>query len=219
MQKRPSIRLLLAVTALSAAGIGCGDETHPIGPTSLSGDGAASAAAAGGVMETWFPVGPQLAAVRLATAAFHDPDVALAAGYRTDAANEPCVSSPDGAMGVHAPNFALIADPELDSTRPEALLYLPNANGKPRLIGVEYVRIVLLRNPQTNEVGPWLSEDPWPAGHEVVTPTPRLFGQTFQGPMPGHAPGMGWHWDLHAWVWAHDPSGMFAPWNPALECP
>ena len=53
----------------------------------------------------------------------------------------------------------------------------------------------------------------------VVTPTPQLFGQTFQGPMPGHVPGMPWHWDLHVWVWANNPSGMFAQWNPALSCP
>jgi len=219
MKKRSCIRLLLAVTAMAATGIGCGDETHATRPTPISNDQAASAATAEGVTDASFLVGPQLAAVRRATAAFHDPAVALAAGYRTDATNEPCVSSPDGAMGVHAPNFALIGDPDLDPTRPEALLYLPNAHGKPRLIGVEYVRIVLLRNPETNEVGPWLSDDPWPAHYEVVTPTPRLFGQTFQGPMPGHAPGMGWHWDLHAWIWARNPSGMFAPWNPALECP
>ena len=36
--------------------------------------------------------------------------------------------------------------------------------------------------------------------------------------MPGHLPGMPWHWDLHVWVWANNPSGTFAQWNPALSC-
>ena len=37
--------------------------------------------------------------------------------------------------------------------------------------------------------------------------------------MPGHTPTMGWHWDLHAWVWQPNPSGMFAEWNPKVQCP
>jgi hypothetical protein len=87
-----------------------------------------------------------------------------------------------------------------------------------RLVGVEYVQPVLLRNPETGVVAPWFAQGPWPANYIVVTPTPQLFGQTFQGPMPGHVPGMPWHWDLHVWVWANNPSGMFAQWNPALSC-
>jgi hypothetical protein len=51
-----------------------------------------------------------------------------------------------------------------------------------------------------------------------VTPTPQLFGRTFDGPMPGHVPGMPWHWDLHVWVWANNPSGVFEQWNPAISC-
>ena len=129
------------------------------------------------------------------------------------------IAGPEGAMGIHAPNFSMIADQELDPLQPEALLYVPTPDGGRKLVGVEYVQIALVRNPETNEVGPWLSQDPWPASYEVVTATPRLFGQSFQGPMPGHTEAMGWHWDLHAWIWAHNPSGMFAPWNPALECP
>jgi hypothetical protein len=47
---------------------------------------------------------------------------------------------------------------------------------------------------------------------------PQLFGRTFDGPMPGHSPEMPWHWDLRVWVWAYNPSGTFAQWNPALKC-
>lgn len=146
------------------------------------------------------------------------PAAALAAGYRTDIPNEPCVQSPLGVMGIHAPNFELMADQGIDATRPELLLYLPTSDGGRRLVGVEYMRFVLVRNPATGEVGPWISPNPWPPDYEVVNERPRLFGQPFDGPMPGHTPTMPWHWDFHAWIWAPNPSGMFAQFNPALSC-
>jgi hypothetical protein len=37
--------------------------------------------------------------------------------------------------------------------------------------------------------------------------------------MAGHEEGMPWHYDLHVWLYADNPSGMFTPYNPALECP
>jgi hypothetical protein len=121
-------------------------------------------------------------------------------------------------MGVHSAKPALLQSQVLDPLQPEVLLYLPGKDGV-RLVGVEYVQPVLLKNPATGVVAPWGPMTPWPSEYQVVTPTPSLFGQTFQGPMPGHIPGMPWHWDLHVWVWAHNPSGMFAQWNPALSCP
>lgn len=217
MQRKASrVRLscALAVLGLAAAEIGCGENANPTQPVQLS-DGAA-AATEGVASSALFPLGPQLAAVRRATARFHDISAAHAAGYSTE--DEPCVASPDGAMGIHAVNQSLIGDQLLDPLQPELLLYMPHANGGYRLVGVEYFQVVLLRNPATQEVQPWFSEDPWPPDYEVVNPTPRLFGQVFQGPMPGHAPNMPWHWDLHVWIWAHNPSGMFAVWNPALSC-
>ena len=47
---------------------------------------------------------------------------------------------------------------------------------------------------------------------------PSLFGVTFDGPMPGHNPTMPIHYDLHVWLFADNPSGMFAPFNPTLSC-
>ena len=84
---------------------------------------------------------------------------------------------------------------------------------------MEYLQPVLLRNTDTGEVAPWFPQGPWPSTYEVVNPTPSVLGQTFQGPMPGHVPGMPWHWDLHVWIWAPNPSGTFAQWNPRLSCP
>lgn len=161
-------------------------------------------------------VGPDLAAVRAATAQFHRAEVAVAAGYSFE--NEPCVASPAGTMGIHAPNLALVGTQALDPERPEALLYLPKPDGGFRLTAVEYIQVVLLRNPATGVVAPWFPSTPWPSNYVVVTPTPQLFGKTFDGPMPGHNPAMPWHWDLHVWVWANNPNGMFAQWNPSLSC-
>jgi hypothetical protein len=150
-------------------------------------------------------------------ARFHDISAAYAAGYTTQF--EPCVQNPAfGGMGIHARNEPLMRDQVVDPLRPELLLYEPKSGGEYRLTGVEYFQVVLLRNPDTNEVAPWISPNPWPPTYEVVNSTPQLFGQTFNGPMPGHAPTMPWHWDLHVWVWAHNPNGMFAQWNPLVQC-
>lgn len=218
----------LALLSLAVGSIGCGDISNPAHPSLLSNGGTGATPTTGATATAALtsihaaaphatsPVGPELAAVRQATARFHDISAAYAAGYTTE--NEPCVASPDGVMGIHAPNFALIGEQAYDPIQPELLLYVPTPEGGHRLVGVEYFVLTMLRNPATNEIAPWLSQEPWPASYEVVTPTPTLFGQTFDGPMPGHTPTMPWHWDLHVWVWAHNPSGMFAEWNPSLQC-
>jgi hypothetical protein len=138
--------------------------------------------------------GDALAAVRAATAKYHRVDAAIAAGYRP---SEGCAASPEGAMGRHYLNPALMGS--IDPARPAILLYVPTENGL-RLAGVE-----------------WFQAD---ADQDLATDgdRPSLFGQPFDGPMPGHEPGMPAHYDLHAWVWADNPSGVFAPWNPSLSC-
>lgn len=45
-----------------------------------------------------------------------------------------------------------------------------------------------------------------------------MFGQPFDGPMPGHEPGMPVHYDLHVWVGRANPAGVFSPWNPKVSC-
>jgi hypothetical protein len=211
MHTRSPISCALAALAVAAAG--CSTSQSPVSP-SASTPAASSAAAA---LQGDPGLGPELAAVRAATARFHDVNVAVASGYLTPM-GRPCDQIAIGAMGIHSPNLALQASPELDPTRPEVLLYLPKPGGGFRLVGVEYIQFVRLRNPETGVVAPWVSPEPWPPTYEVVTPTPELFGRTFDGPMPGHVPGMPWHWDLHAWVWSHNPTGVFEQWNPAIGC-
>lgn len=113
----------------------------------------------------------------------------------------PCEQLPGvGAMGIHYVNPALMA-PGIDPLRPEVLLYLPDADGTLKLIGVEYFQA--------------------DADQDLATDSdrPSVFGQPLEGPMPGHAPGMPIHYDLHVWLFEANPAGVFATWNPAISCP
>lgn len=132
--------------------------------------------------------------VRRATARYHDVNRALADGY---VSTPTCVPG----MGVHYVNRSLLRDPALDPTKPEMLIYEPGRNGRLRLVAVE-----------------WWSADP---DQDVTTDAgrPSLFGVPFDGPMPGHDPGMPVHFDLHAWIWKHNPAGTFTPFNPNVNCP
>ena len=45
-----------------------------------------------------------------------------------------------------------------------------------------------------------------------------LFGGKFDGPMPGHEPGMPVRYDLYAWVWRANPDGILSQFNPNVSC-
>src|SRR5438067_2175129 len=75
--------------------------------------------------------------VRQATERFRDVSVAMAEGYGLQFG---CVSGSDvGAMGMHFVNFPLVADGEIDATRPEIVIYEPTTDGRLRLIGADYL--------------------------------------------------------------------------------
>lgn len=42
---------------------------------------------------------------------------------------------------------------------------------------------------------------------------PSLFGQEF------HYSATRNRYELHAWIWRHNPTGMFEDWNPKINCP
>ena len=129
-----------------------------------------------------------LATARRATAQYHDFQTALDENF---VQVSPCVAVPGlGAMGIHFANFARAGNPNLDVAEPETLLYIPDEDGKMRLVALEYVRF-----------GP------------PVLPAPVLFGQEFHYDQNLGA------YTLHVWAWRHNPSGMFAPFNPQLSCP
>lgn len=205
---------MLTIAAVACLAAACGETTSPTSP----GEAALTGKEAGGSLRARGADAAALDAVRQATAAFHDVGTAIAAGYASPVGGH-CDETAAGAMGVHSPNLALMQNPALVPEQPEVLTYLPVGDGSYRLVAVEYFQVLLLRNTVTGQVGPWFSPAPWPPEYVVVNSTPSLFGQSFQGPMPGHVSGMPWHYDLHVWIWTPNPSGMFAQWNPSIGCP
>ncbi|MEJ2678281.1 MAG: hypothetical protein P8174_04290 [Gemmatimonadota bacterium] len=133
-----------------------------------------------------------LAALRQATARFHDFQAAKDAGWNVEVTN--CMDDlPAGAMGYHYGNPTYIDDPTPDVRKPELLIYEPEKNGRMRLVAVEYIIPYTLVSADTE-------------------PAPSLFGLSFH-----HNDAFG-IWALHAWVWKENPSGMFADWNPKVTC-
>jgi hypothetical protein len=151
--------------------------------------------------------------VRAAVAKYHSFEQAERDGYTVE--GEACVALPSGAaMGIHAINPALLADPAIDPLQPELLLYVPKENGKLAFVGVEYWTIALANT--ASGPAPWFGPQPPPLG--FFTPTPSVLGQPLDGPFEGHVEGMPWHYDVHVWVAESNPSGLFAPFNPTLSC-
>jgi hypothetical protein len=159
---------------------------------SNAGSAVAPAAAAGGATEisAQGELNRQIAEVRAATAQYHNVDKALADGF---APVSPCVSSPAGGMGFHYGLESRINNPAINHTEPEVLVYAPGPNGQLKLVAVE-----------------WIVPAPiWPGG---FADPPNLFGLDFHaGPPPLIV--------LHAWIWKHNPAGMFEDWNPTVSCP
>jgi hypothetical protein len=136
-------------------------------------------------------VNKDLATLRRVTAPFHNFAKAEAAGWSTKITS--CMTDPGGAggMGFHYGNTDLI-EGTVSVDKPELLLYEPEKNGKLRLVAVEYIIPYTVHGPD---------EAP-----------PVLFGQQFKRNEAFQL------WGLHAWVWKHNPSGMFADWNPTVNC-
>src|SRR5687768_4681215 len=90
----------------------------------------------GGTVVGQEPAKPLAELVRAATEQYKDPAAAVAAGYAPMA----CVSGPtSGAMGVHYVNVDFLQDGVVDVTKPEALMYEPQADGTLDLLGVEFI--------------------------------------------------------------------------------
>lgn len=152
--------------------------------------GASDGSAPAASVEVGQEVAAQIEQVRSATEPFKSLDAAVAAGYQGNGGA--CVDNPpEGAMGYHHQRDALL-DAEIEIERPEILVYERMADGEYRLNGVEYV-VPFSAVPETSEA-------------------PVVMGQALR-----KAPGLG-IWYRHVWVWRENPSGMFADWNPVVEC-
>jgi hypothetical protein len=140
----------------------------------------------------------ELAAVRAATAKFHSLEAALGAEYGlfyvcTDEAGR-------GAMGQHYVNGGLVGDAVLDPARPEAIMFEPKRGGGSRLVGVEWV----------------VFQSAWEEAGNTAAPT--LFGRTLTYMPEGNRYGIPPFYQLHAWIWKPNPTGMYKDWNPRVSC-
>lgn len=130
-----------------------------------------------------------LQSVQAATARFHSTTQAIMAGYQPD---DHCVSVPGlGGMGYHWANPTLV-DPVFDPLKPEVVLYARGPGGQLKLVALEYIVI------NTGQPRPSFGNHLLDVGGTPV-------------PVP--------HWSLHVWLYEHNPSGMFTPFNPNISCP
>ena len=138
----------------------------------------------------------ELARLHKAVDRFKDVRAAEKAGY---VATKECVSEKNGAMGIHYLNGKLIADGRIDPLKPEILLYAPKKGGGLALVAVEWFKLDADNDAAT------------------VEKAPKVHGATFDGPMDhdGTAPV---HYDLHMWLYAKNPKGLFAQYNPRVSC-
>ena len=145
------------------------------------------------------PAGAQAGLNQLRTelTKYRDPAAAVADGYLP---SDACVSLPGvGGMGYHYIKPSLLGT--VDPTRPSLLVYVPDRDGGLTLGAAE-----------------WFHAD---ADQDLATDDdrPSLYGIPFDGPMPGHEPGMPVHFDLHAWLFTPNPTGLLQPFNPMVHCP
>ena len=111
-----------------------------------------------------------------------------------------CVHEPlAGSMGIHFVNGTLAGDTTIDPAKPEALIYEVEPNGQLSLVGVEYI----------------VFQQTWDALHNQP---PSLFGQPFMLVPSPNRYGIPAFYELHAWAWKANPTGLFKDWNPKVLC-
>ena len=147
----------------------------------------------------------ELAQVRAATARFHRVEEAVAAGYELGWVNGAgnrivagCVSSPTaGAMGYHYFNAALMADNAVNALEPEVLVYAP---------------VTATGSSSSPSSGSSAARSPTlPASRQP----PSVLGMPMHILVPPPGPAF---YITHAWIWADNPAGMFADFNPEVSC-
>ncbi|MEO5816247.1 MAG: hypothetical protein ABIT20_13305 [Gemmatimonadaceae bacterium] len=172
---RRTAQLLAAIALLGA----CRDEQLPTRIQPLTSPGHTSAETHNGELATLIRV----------TTPFLRFETAKRAGW--SAQITPCMASPEGGMGFHYGNTALI-DGSARVEEPELLLYEPDHTGRLHLVAVEYIV-------------------PYTAHSRSAAP-PVLFGQQFKQNDTFQL------WGLHVWIWKANTRGLFAPWNPQVAC-
>jgi len=166
---------------------------------------------------------PTISAVKTASAKFRDVSVAKAEGYTTDGK---CMSAAmigypksAGTMGVHYVRKDLIGitppppgkrvtgtNTHTDFMQPSMLVYEPQAGGSLKLVAVENL----------------VFESAWrAAGHNGA---PTFHGRRYvllkddPNTAVDEAHNYEPHYELHIWLYRHNPKGLFAEFNPNVTC-
>jgi len=130
-----------------------------------------------------------IATLQRVTARYHNLKAALDDDF---VLLHPCEARGDeGPVGTVYVNIARLMDGVIDPESPDALIYEPAKNGALNLVGVEFAI------PKALWTGAAL---------------PTFLGATFQSEDEFGV------YALHAWVWRHNPEGLFAETNPRVSC-
>lgn len=173
-----SLAILAAAAALMAA---CAPDA-PLAPVRHPAAARLSKAADEGTASV-------IASLQRATARYHNLDAAIADGFIF---LHGCETRPDeGPAGMLYVHLGRLLDGLADPASPDALLYEPRKNDRPRLVGVELAIPYAL----------WVEKGP-----------PTLLGVEFQREDEFGVYG------LHVWVWRTNPDGLFAESNPRIQC-
>jgi hypothetical protein len=131
----------------------------------------------------------QLKKVKKVAMRYHSFEQAKKDGYADPFPFNPSPYVPN--MGFHYINVGLM-DGTFELEKPEILLYVPNKQGKLKLVAVEYaIPGPIDSTPPEGFIG---NEDDWHYNPNVA----------------------GGSWTLHAWVVIDNPDGVFAPENPNI---
>ena len=167
---------------------------------------------------------PDLHEVRRATQRFQDVNVALAEGYIRDPANicdtAPMMGFPAelGAMGVHYIRPDLLKPAtgpgervygvglHTDFREPSILIYEPQQDGSMRLVAVENL----------------VWQEAWHAAGNAAPPSFHGVKYDTMADDPttaiDEAHNFEPHYDRHVWLYRTNPNGIFAQFNPNVNC-
>jgi hypothetical protein len=136
-------------------------------------------------------------------------------GYRR---TSPCEVHPTlGAMGHHYANPRLLGltapvngrvngtGTYTEANPPAILLYAPDGKGGLKLVGIELLVFAEAWHAENKQPPKFRGREYNYMADDPATPQDEAHGF-----MP--------HYDLHIWLFEHNPSGLYAQWNPALSC-
>lgn len=146
---------------------------------------------------------------------FKDVAYAESQGYvRTSG----CETHPTlGAMGYHYSKASLLGITGLVDGRvngngtytgtnpPAVLLYVPDGHGGVKLAGIELLVFAEAWHEKNQHPPMYRGRE-----YNYMADNPATPQDEAHNFMP--------HYDLHIWLFEHNPSGLYAQWNPALSC-